>query len=77
MTTHEERQLREALWRMIERSKQLADYPIDTLRSILVGFGCDEEVSRRECKEQAGHATRGELIAGILAAEFDQELTEA
>lgn len=74
--THQERLMREAMWRMIERSKQLADYPISVLRSIAVGFECDEEPTKRECKAVAGHKSRGELIAEILVAEFDHELTE-
>ena len=61
---------------IIERAERLADLDMDTLRRVYVGFGCDEEPSKRHAKLQTNGMTRGQLVSGILAWEFDKELEQ-
>lgn len=61
---------------IIERAERLADLDMDTLRRVYVGFGCDEQPSKREAKLQTNGMTRGQLVSCILAWEFDKELEQ-
>lgn len=59
------------LWKVIDRSKHLADLPIDVLRKIAAGFRCDEEPSQADRWKFCIGKTRGDLIEMILSEEFE------
>lgn len=65
------------LWKIIKRSQELADMPIQRLRRMVAGYHCSEESSDSDIKNRGFHRmTKGELVEQNLAYEFDDLLSE-
>lgn len=65
---------RKAVFAVMSRARELADWPIQQLREHLNGFMCDEQPSANQAREQYRTHSRGDLIEEILGYEFSNEL---